>query len=193
MADLLLVPDAAWHEAQRRAEVIRPLAARGRGLRHLVQAAAASLALSERQTYTLLRRCREADGALTALLPGHSGGGRGRTRLDAGSEALLRRAVEVAWCMDQGCRRINPNSVRGSRYPSITWASEIQHAVERVDGNRHLGRPALVRMRTQLVADHLFPSVHGGFDPGAPVVSRRVLPRHAPVLGDVLDVAVPLC
>jgi len=48
-------------------------------------------------------------------------------------------------------------------------------------------------MRAQLVADHLFPSVHGGFDPRAPVVSRRVLPCHAPVLGNVLQVAVPLC
>ncbi len=38
----------------------------------------------------------------------------------------------------------------------------------------------------------LFPSVHGGFDPCAPVVSRRVLPRHAPALGDALQVAVPL-
>ena len=26
-------------------------------------------------------------------------------------------------------------------------ASEIQHAVERVDGDRHLGRPALIRVR----------------------------------------------
>jgi len=101
MADLLLVPDAAWHEAQRRAEVIRPLAARGHGLRHLVQAAAAFLSLSERQTYTLLRRCREADGALTALLPGRSGGGRGRTRLDDGSEALLRRVVEEDYLSSQ--------------------------------------------------------------------------------------------
>jgi len=33
---------------------------------------------------------------------------------------------------------------------------------------------------------------HGGFDPCSPVVSRRVLPRHAPVLGDALQVTVPL-
>jgi len=59
-----------------------------------------------------------------------------------------------------------------------------------MDGDRHLGRPALIRMRAQLVADHLLPSVHGGFDPGSPVVSRRVLPRHAPVLGNVLQVSV---
>jgi len=55
-------------------------------------------------------------------------------------------------------------------------------------------------MRAQLVGDHPLPSAHGGFDPGAIVVSRRILPCHAPVLGDVrrtsrfdvLQVAVPL-
>ncbi len=130
MADLSLIPEEAWREAQRRAEVIRPLAERGRGPRHLVQAASASLGLSERQTYTLLRRCREADGALTALLPGRSGGGRGRTRLDAGTEALLRRIVEegylspqkqsAAWLVEQvlgRCRQAgmalpSPNTIR---------------------------------------------------------------------------------
>jgi putative transposase len=101
MVDLLLVPEAVWREAQRRAEVIRPLAARGRTPHHLVQAAAASLTLSERQTYTLLRRCRDADGALTALLPIPSGGGRGRTRLGGGSEAMLRRVVEESYLSSQ--------------------------------------------------------------------------------------------
>jgi len=40
--------------------------------RHLVQATtAATLGLSERQTDTILRRCREAGGDLTSLLPWH--------------------------------------------------------------------------------------------------------------------------
>src|SRR4051812_35094310 len=38
--------------------------------------AAPALGLSERQTYTLLRRYRDAGGTLTALLPGRSSGGR---------------------------------------------------------------------------------------------------------------------
>ena len=101
MADLSLTPEAAWREAQCRAEVVRPLVERGRRPRHLVQAAAASLGLSERQTYTLLRRCREADGALTALLPGRSGSGRGRTRLEVGSEAMVRRVVEASYLTSQ--------------------------------------------------------------------------------------------
>lgn len=101
MTDLSLISEAAWAEAQRRADIVRPLAARDRQPCHLVQAAAASLGLSERQTYTLLRRCREADGALTALLPGCSGGGRGGTRIAAESEAALRRIIEETYLTAQ--------------------------------------------------------------------------------------------
>jgi hypothetical protein len=45
MADLSLIPEAAWCEAERRAEVVRPLVERERWPRHLVQAAAAVLGL----------------------------------------------------------------------------------------------------------------------------------------------------
>ena len=96
MSDLSLVPEAAWQKAQRRAEVIRPLAERGRRPRHLVQAAAAALGLSERQTYTLLRRCRDAGGAVTALVPKISSGGRNKPRLPPASEAALTRIVHEA-------------------------------------------------------------------------------------------------
>src|SRR4051795_2903477 len=42
--------------------------------------------------------------------------------------------------------------------PDVVRASQVQHAIEHVDGNVHLGRPALIRMRAQPVADHLLPS-----------------------------------
>ncbi len=77
MADLSLIPEAAWREAQRRAEVIRSLTERGYGPRYLVRVASWACRSGKRT----LCRCREADGALTALLPGRSGGGRGRTCL----------------------------------------------------------------------------------------------------------------
>jgi putative transposase len=86
MADLSLIPEAAWREAERRAGVVRPLAERSRWPRHLVQAAAAALGLSERQTYTLLRRCRNAGGTLTALLPGRSSPDISRRLMHRGSE-----------------------------------------------------------------------------------------------------------
>jgi putative transposase len=101
MADLSLIPEAAWNEARRRAEVIRPLADRERRPRPMIQAAAATLGLSVRQTYTLLRRCREAGGELTALLPGRSSGGRSRPRVAPASEAALHRVVDELYLTPQ--------------------------------------------------------------------------------------------
>ena len=46
MADLSLIPEAAWSEARRRAEVIRPLADRDHLPRYMVQSAAGHAALS---------------------------------------------------------------------------------------------------------------------------------------------------
>ena len=101
MVDVSLVPEEAWREAQRRTEVIRPLAEGDRRPRHLVRAAAATLGLSERQTYTLLRRCREDGGDLTALLPGKSAGGRGKPRLAPVSEAALERIIRELYFTPQ--------------------------------------------------------------------------------------------
>jgi putative transposase len=101
MADLSLISDAAWREARRRAEVIRPLAERERRPRHLILAAAAALGLSERQTYTLVRRCLDAGGDLTALLPGGSSGGRARPRVATVAEAILHQTVHELYLTRQ--------------------------------------------------------------------------------------------
>ncbi len=93
VADLSLIPDVDWREAQRRAEVIRPLAECARRPRPLILAAAATLGLSERQTYRLVRRCIDMGGDLTALLPGHSSGGRSKSRMAQASEAALERMI----------------------------------------------------------------------------------------------------
>src|SRR4051812_50208243 len=47
-------------------------------------------------------------------------------------------------------------------------------------------------MRAQPVADHLLPPADGGLGPGSSRVSGRFLPSHAPVLGDVPEMAVAL-
>ena len=130
MVDMTLVPEAAWREAHRRAEVVRPLAARDRRPRELVQAAASTLGLSERQTYALLRRCREADGDLTALLPGQSSGGRNKPRVAPASEAALEQIIRelyltpqkltasqvvrevIGRCTAQDLRAPSPNTIR---------------------------------------------------------------------------------
>src|SRR5215210_7378535 len=74
----------------------------------------------------------------------------------------------------------------------VVRASQVQHAVEHVAGNLHLGCPTLIRMRAQPVADHLFPSANGSLGPGAFRVPGCPLPSHPALLGDELEVAVAL-
>ena len=101
MTDLALIGEEAWREAQRRADVVRPLAERARCPRVAVRAAAAELGLSERHLYTLIRRCREGHAEVTALLPAGPSGGRGKSRLPAASEALIHRVVDEAYLTTQ--------------------------------------------------------------------------------------------
>src|SRR3954471_19078347 len=72
----------------------------------------------------------------------------------------------------------------------IARASQVQHTIEDVGGDVHLGRPTLIRMRAQPVADHLLPSADGGLGPGSFRVPGRRLPGHPAPLGDELEVAV---
>src|SRR3954464_14706617 len=78
----------------------------------------------------------------------------------------------------------------GSGEADIARASQVQHTIEDVGGDVHLGRPTLIRMRAQPVADHLFPSTNGGLGPGSFRVAGRRLPGHPPMVSDVLEVAV---
>src|SRR5512135_3750254 len=78
---VLTLSEQAWAEAQRRARLIAPLAARPAVDRHTADEAAAQLGLSRRQIYTLLQRFRRGDGLVTDLAPGRSHGGEGRGRL----------------------------------------------------------------------------------------------------------------
>jgi putative transposase len=101
MADLSVIPDADWREAERRAAVIRPLAELERRPRYLILAAAAALGLAERQTYTLVRRCMDAGGDLTALLPGRSSGGRARPRVATAGEVVLHQTMHQLYLKPQ--------------------------------------------------------------------------------------------
>jgi len=93
MTDLSLIAEQEWNEALRRAEVLRPLVEYKRCSRKKAREAAVELGLSERQLYRLIQRLRESGGELTALLPGGSEGGRGKQRLAAPRENLLRRLI----------------------------------------------------------------------------------------------------
>jgi hypothetical protein len=85
-----------------------------------------------------------------------------------------------------------PQPRRGSSDADIARASELQHTVKCMDGDVHLGRPTLVRVRAQPVTDHLFPPPDGGLGPSAFVVPGSLLPSQAPVLSDALEMAVAL-
>ena len=91
---VLTLAEQAWAEAQRRARVIAPLAARPAVDRHTADEAAAQLGLSRRQIYTLLQRFRRGDGLVTDLAPGRSHGGEGRGRLDPAVEVILRETIQ---------------------------------------------------------------------------------------------------
>ena len=95
-------------------------------------------------------------------------------------------------CRDQRDGRDSPFPDRGSGDADGVRASEVQHAVEDVDGDLHLGRPTFVGVRAQSVADHPFEARHGRLGPGTLGVAGRYLPRHATILGDVAEVTVAL-
>src|SRR3954447_12531469 len=62
-----------------------------------------------------------------------------------------------------------------------------------MDGNLHLGDPTLIRAGAQPVTDHLFEPADSGFDADTGVVAGRLLPSRSSVLGDALQMVVPLC
>lgn len=99
--DLSLVPEPLWREAERRAAVLRPLAALPACPREQARAAATALGVTERQVYRLLRRCREGGGMLTAMVRTGSSGGRGKGRIEERRDALIRDAVAELYLTPQ--------------------------------------------------------------------------------------------
>src|SRR3954465_13743269 len=71
-------------------------------------------------------------------------------------------------------------------------ASQLQHAVQHLDRHVHLSRPTLIRTRAQPPRAPALEPAGGGLGSGARVVARGLLPAHPALLGDELQVAVPL-
>src|SRR4051794_8985125 len=109
----------------------------------------------------------------------------GAAQLQPGSD----EALVQPWCMDRRRGRDNPRPRPGSGDADVIRASQLQHAVERLGGDCHLGRPTLVRARAQPVADHPLPPRDGGLGPGPLRVPGRLLPAHPAVRGDEPEVA----
>lgn len=87
------LPDAAWAEAQRRAAVIAPLAAREGVPASAARDAGRALGLSERTIYGLLQLWRRSGGLVASLAPRSSPGGRGKGRLTAASDQVVTEAI----------------------------------------------------------------------------------------------------
>jgi putative transposase len=92
--ELESVPKSVWQEAERRAVVLRPLAARHEAPAYLVREAANDLQISERWAYRLIRRLREDGGAVTALLPRTGQGAPRKSRISVDREAVICRVIE---------------------------------------------------------------------------------------------------
>ncbi|MBT9585052.1 DDE-type integrase/transposase/recombinase [bacterium] len=99
--DISTFSEEIWREAKRRAEIIRPLAVRKQCPQPLVEAAAQQLDLSVRQVYFLVKRCRACDGALDALVPFLSSGGRGGTRISKDRENFVRGLIDDVYLAPQ--------------------------------------------------------------------------------------------
>ena len=72
-------------------------------------------------------------------------------------------------CMDQPVDAVT-QVLSVSFDADVGRASQLQHAVQDADSNRHLGRLTQVRLRAQRMTDHSFPAANIGFHQGTPVV-----------------------
>ncbi len=101
MTDLSQIDERAWNEAQQRAKILRPLAALKECPRHLAHKAASQLKLSVRQIYALIKRLRQNEGVVTALLSKPPTGGRGKQRLSPILAGQLRELIEEIYLTPQ--------------------------------------------------------------------------------------------
>lgn len=89
----LTMSDVVWDRTKSISAAIAPLAAQSIAGTVAVGAVAASLGISRRQVYVLIKRLRDGSGLLTDLAPGHSSGGKGASRLVDEVEDLVRVIV----------------------------------------------------------------------------------------------------
>jgi putative transposase len=95
------LPSEAWNLAWRRTEIIRPLAALEVVGHQAADAAAHALGLSRQQVYSLIRCARQGTGLLTDLVPGRSGGGKGKGRLPEPVECIIRELLQKRFLTKQ--------------------------------------------------------------------------------------------
>jgi hypothetical protein len=106
------------------------------------------------------------DPQLQRWLEEHRGRNGGKLRIDLGGRGV--RIIfnrEGRCCIDRRVGRRQPQPHPHSFDPDGDRASELQHAVQDIDGDGNLGGTTPVLVKAQPVAEHLFVSSNGGFDP----------------------------
>src|SRR6201987_4645421 len=109
---------------------------------------------------------------------------------------LLIRATkwqQTPCCMDQPRGRSDRGGLSVLCNADVAGASQLQHAVEDVDSNCHLGCLTLVGVRAQRVTDYPFPAADIGFHQRTPLVPRRFLPTHAAMFRNYMKMLVTRC
>nr|QJS06005.1 transposase [Cryobacterium sp.]QJS06285.1 transposase [Cryobacterium sp.] len=148
----LAMPDVLWDRTKLVSAAIAPLAAQAIVGRAAVDAAAASLGVSRRQVYVLIKRQRDGSGLLTDLAPGRSSGGKGASRLGDEVEDLVRAMVRKQFLTRQkrtvaavhrdiagACR------ARGLPAPSRSSVERRIRTLNPVEVGRRRGGPDAVR------------------------------------------------
>ncbi|MFM2274124.1 MAG: hypothetical protein RL702_3189, partial [Pseudomonadota bacterium] len=101
------LPDEAWERARRRAEIISPLAQSETVGHEAADMAAQALGLSRRQVYVLIRRARQGSGLVTDLVPGQSGGGKGKGRLPEPVERVIHELLQKRFLTKRPSPRVS--------------------------------------------------------------------------------------
>jgi putative transposase len=91
--ELVLVPDADWHEAQRRFSIIRPLLNLSRRPAELVAKAAREAGVHPITIYRWITTYERTE-RVSALITTKRDGGRGRSRLNPAVEKILNQTIE---------------------------------------------------------------------------------------------------
>ncbi len=97
------LPEEIWEQACRRTEIIGPLAELDVVGHQATDTAARQLGLSRRQVYVLINQARQGTGLVTDLVPGRSGGGKGKRRLPESVERIIRTLVQKQYLNKQKC------------------------------------------------------------------------------------------
>lgn len=151
--DLATISEADWTEAKRREAVIRPLAEQPTCSKAQARAAARVLGLAERRIYMLIHAYRDSGGLLTALVPGKTDGGRGKSRLSDDQDAIIREAIEAVYLNRQRapvsrvieevhrrCRRAGVNSPSAGAVRCRVRALSVHEKVRQRHGGQALRR-----------------------------------------------------